>query len=297
MKIFISGDKGFVGRHLKQYFLQNYPHAEIMGCDIKDEPTFDIRYVCQPQYDNLSEQFDIVFHCAAIVGGRETIENEPLKIATDLTIDADIFNWAIRTKQKKFVYFSSSAAYPTRLQHHGAKLVEFHINLDNIKNPDMMYGWSKLTGEYVAEFARTQGLDVHIFRPFSGYGEDQDNTYPFPALVRRGFNRENPFVIWGGKDTVRDWIHIDDIIEAIMVAIKNDIKGPVNLGTGVPTTFWQFANKIIKQIPDYSPKIEVDYTKPRGVPYRCADVTQLHQFYFPKITLDEGIERALRSLN
>ena len=57
-------------------------------------------------------QFDMVFHCAALVGGRLFIESAPLSVALDLSIDAEFFNWAIRTKPKAVAYFSSSAAYP-----------------------------------------------------------------------------------------------------------------------------------------------------------------------------------------
>ena len=70
--------------------------------------------------------FDLIVHLAAIVGGRDTIENYPLAVGTDLSIDAEFFNWAVRTKQSKIIYFSSSAAYPIHFQIKGSihKLVE-----------------------------------------------------------------------------------------------------------------------------------------------------------------------------
>jgi len=94
-----------------------------------------------------------------------------------------MFNWAVNTKQKKIIYYSSSAAYPVKLQRKPYKLKEFDINLNDVRNPDFTYGWTKLTGEILAQFARKQGIDVYVFRPFSGYGEDQDLTYPFQVLL------------------------------------------------------------------------------------------------------------------
>ena len=95
---------------------------------------------------------------AAIVGGREMIENEPLAVATDLSIDSEMFNWAVRTGQPKVVYYSSSAAYPIKYQKENSeiKMKEDFIDLDNISNPDFTYGWLKLTGELLAELPKNR---------------------------------------------------------------------------------------------------------------------------------------------
>jgi len=304
MRILITGDGGFIGRHFKQYF-HNHGKHYIHCCDIKNGQ--DCRDLFKlNKYDI---KFDLVVHCAAIIGGRQMIEHEPLKVATDLAIDSDMFNWAVRTKQPRIIYFSSCAAYPIEIQNHIEEIREIGnpepvarlgiysredmIDLHHIKTPDMSYGWSKLTGEFLAQFAQAEGVKVHIFRPFSGYGNDQDLTYPFPSLIARAKKRENPFTIWGSGNQVRDWIHVDDIVEAIIIAIYNDIFGPVNLGTGIPTSFLNFADKLFKQIPGYNPEIYCDETKPEGPLFRCADITKMKEFYVPKVTLEEGIRRAL----
>ena len=129
--------------------------------------------------------FDLVCHLAAVVGGRLTIDGDPLAVASDLAIDADFFNWITgEVRPTKVLYFSSSAAYPIALQSagHHCLLAEEMISFgESIGLPDMTYGWAKLTGEFLAGFAVAKyGVDVAIFRPFSGYGEDQDRTYPFP---------------------------------------------------------------------------------------------------------------------
>ena len=100
-KILITGHLGFVGRHYLKYFENNKETHHITGVDIKEGND------CRDFFKENDEKFDLVIHLAAIVGGRETIENDPLAVATDLSIDAEFFNWTVRTKQEKVIYFSS----------------------------------------------------------------------------------------------------------------------------------------------------------------------------------------------
>ena len=66
-------------------------------------------------------------------------------------------------------------------------LTEDMISFDlELGMPDMSYGWAKLTCEYLARLAyEKHGLKSVCYRPFSGYGEDQDDTYPFPSICKR----------------------------------------------------------------------------------------------------------------
>lgn len=287
MKILITGHKGFVGK----YFVEKYKDHDITGIDIADGN--DVRNFFK---DN-REYYDLVIHLAAIVGGRATIEGNPLSVATDLAIDSDFFNWALITRPGRIVYFSSSAAYPTKFQGNEdwVRLNESMIDLDNISNPDLTYGWSKLTGEYLAKFVQEAGIPVHIFRPFSGYGTDQSLDYPFPSYIKRAVDRMDPFEIWGDGEQTRDFIHMSDVVNAVDEAIKQDIQGPVNLGWGRRTTFNELA-KIVTEIEGYSPEFKHLPTAPVGVLNRIADPTKMLTFYTPKITLEEGIERALKGI-
>lgn len=290
MKILITGHKGFVGRYFTSKFLKDQ-NNEIIGLDLKSGDD------CRDYFKEHDEQFDLVIHLAALVGGRQTIEGNPIAVAGDLSIDAEMFNWAVRTRPRKIIYYSSSAAYPTELQtkNFRVKLKESDINLNNIKTPDLTYGWSKLTGEMLAKHARDKyGLDVYIFRPFSGYGEDQDLDYPFPSFVSRAVKRDDPFEIWGDGNQVRDFIHIDDIVEATLKAVELEIKEPVNLCTGRATSFNELV-RIMTNTVGYHPKLKHLINKPVGVMYRVGDPTNMLKFYKPKITLEEGVERAIRN--
>jgi nucleoside-diphosphate-sugar epimerase len=286
MKILITGDEGFVGR---EFHRQLHHQGHITGIDIKSG------HDCRDYFRNAEpEVFDLVIHLAAIVGGRLKIEGDPLSVATDLSIDAEMFNWALRTKQKRIVYFSSSAAYPIAYQTGGSgplELSEHDINLDAIKNPDLTYGWAKLTGEYLAQFANEAGIKTYVFRPFSGYGVDQDLDYPFPSFIDRAKRRLDPFEIWGDGNQVRDFIHISDIVRAVMAAVDQDYLEPLNLGCGRATSFNELAHLVTKEA-NYKP-IFKHIDNPVGVSYRVANTENMFSVYVPRVSLEEGIRKAL----
>ena len=177
-----------------------------------------------------------MLHAAAVVGGRQVIDHQPLAQAVNLELDAALFRWAERTRPGRVVYFSSSAVYPVHFQ--GAQqhcrlredLVDARLAEGTVGVPDQLYGWAKLTGEHLAARARDEGVAVTVVRPFSGYGEDQDDCYPFPAFIDRALRREDPFLIWGNGDQVRDFIHIDDIVEATMAPGRARRQRPVQPG-------------------------------------------------------------------
>jgi nucleoside-diphosphate-sugar epimerase len=287
MNVLVTGHLGFVGRNFTSYFTSR-GHT-VKGIDIKEGND------CRDFFRKSSEKFDLTVHLAAIVGGRETIEKEPLSVATDLSIDAEFFNWAVRTSQERVVYYSSSAAYPIRHQSSGkrVKMSEDLIDLNQVENPDLTYGWAKLTGEFLAQFAERQGVRVHVFRPFSGFGSDQDLSYPFPSFLDRTHRKVDDFQIWGNGEQVRDFIHIDDVIEGTMKAVELDYKGPLNLGWGRPTSFNDLAETMFT-ISGYRPTTVTRLIdKPAGVAFRCCDPTEFFKVYKPKFSLEESISRCL----
>jgi len=285
-KILITGSHGFVGRYFVNYFgNKNFTSLDLV--DLKNNRE------CRAFFKETETQYDLVIHLAAIVGGRESIEGRPMAVADNLSIDSEFFQWCLKTKPHKIVYFSSSAAYPTNLQQYKAtRLKESDINLQYLDGvPDMTYGWSKLTGEYLAQFVP----NVHIFRPFSGYGMDQDLTYPFPMYVKRAFEKQDPFEVWGPGTQTRDFIHMRDVVNAVMVAVDQNITGPINLGTGRATSFMELAQLCMKEV-GYEGQIVTRPDKPVGCMHRVSDNTKLLEFYTPKITLEEGIKEAVEWL-
>lgn len=289
MKALVTGADGFVGRHM-------VAELEARGWDVE---AADIRSGLDARdlFRHETERFDLVVHCAFHVGGRAAIDGEPRLLARNLELDALLFDWAVRTGQGRVLYFSSSAAYPVYLQddHNTARVLqEGDIRLDRftIGRPDARYGWAKLTGEQLAEAARLSGLDVMVVRPFSGYGEDQDDTYPFRAIVERARRREDPFVIWGPGTQVRDWIHIDDVVAGSLALVEAGVDEPVNLCTGVGTSMLELARMCCAEV-GYEPTFTPLVDKPTGVAYRVGDPARFHQHWQPKVDLVEGVRRAL----
>lgn len=288
MKVLITGHRGFVGRH----FMAALAGHEVFGVDIADG--LDARDF----FRRHQARVDLVIHLAAVVGGRAKIEGAPLDLAVDLALDAEMFSWALRTRPGKVVYFSSSAAYPAALQARAEQridLAEDMIDLDTVATPDHLYGWAKLTGEILARHARAAGLDVLVVRPFSGYGEDQALDYPFPSFIDRAARRCDPFEIWGDGTQTRDFIHIHDVVAATLRAVELGIDGPVNLGTGVATSFNELA-RMVCVAAGYQPEFAHRPAAPTGVWHRVADPSQMLDFYTPTISIEQGVARALAAV-
>ena len=144
--------------------------------------------------------------------------------------------------------------------------------MSNVESPDFTYGWAKLSGEYLASFAKRQGKKIHVFRPFSGYGENQDLNYPFPSFIQRSVQSVSSFEIWGDGTQVRDFIHIDDVVSATMKAVELEILKPINLGSGIPTSFIELAETVF-DVSGTRPSdgIKLLLEKPVGVHFRCSD--------------------------
>ncbi len=242
-------------------------------------------------------KFNDVFHFAAIVGGRAKIDGDPMMVAQDLAIDAEFFYWVCKYKPDRVMYPSSSAAYPVNMQTEDKviKLKESDIDFgSNLGQPDMTYGWSKLTGEYLAQIAAEHyGISVACVRPFSGYGEDQDLSYPIPAIAARAAAKEDPFEVWGSGKQGRDFVHIDDCIDAILMALEKISDGTaINIGAGRLTSFLEII-ELFTEFAGYKPTIKPLLDKPVGVHARHSDMTFVKEKYGwePKISVREGMKR------
>ncbi|MGW6741652.1 NAD-dependent epimerase/dehydratase family protein [Streptomyces sp. NPDC055025] len=290
MQVLLTGASGFVGRHLERAMVDR-------GWTVTSiELRYPFLYDALDFFRKDDQRFDLAIHCAAVVGGRASIDGSPLGVATNLALDSWYFRWLIRTGTPRAVYFSSSAAYPVALQQPGLvrRLVETDIDYDQPGQPDATYGLAKLAGEQLAGYAEAEGCRVHILRPFSGYGEDQDDCYPFPAFIGRAKRREDPFEIWGDGNSTRDWIHISDLVGATLAAVDQDVTGPVNLGTGRATSFDELAT-LVTAAARYRPQYKHLADTPRGVHHRVCDPSRMLDFYQPRVPLEEGIRRALNT--
>ena len=331
-KVLISGGAGFCGRRLVRRLLERgddvmvvdsiVPGTGGINPDVGMWPLYnpwDSRW--RPRFRftkmdcrrwflyNYDAEFDYAFHLAAIVGGREMIENNPLAVADDLSIDSAYWQWAVHAKPKKSVIFSSSAAYPVKFQRNDMyrnSLPEFAIDFSSprldIGMPDLTYGWSKLTIEYLAKLAyEKHGLKSVCFRPFSGYGEDQDMAYPFPSICERVVQSRpcDPIEVWGAGQQIRDWIYIDDAIDGVLTMMDQiDDGSAVNLSTGIGTSFIDLTYLVAEVMGRaIAPQIRPMSDKPTGVFFRVGDTAKQRSLGFTaKTTLREGVAKMLAYL-
>ncbi|HVF38862.1 MAG TPA: NAD(P)-dependent oxidoreductase [Gemmatimonadaceae bacterium] len=322
-RILITGGAGFVGRRFCKRFLDAGDEVHCVdpiapdtgGLDPgggwpmfspRDYSSFHFHPVdCRQWFrEHPGDEFDYVLHLAALVGGRAMIENRPLAVADDLSIDAEYWQWAEGARPVKTVCFSSSAAYPIGYQREGdyRLLTEDMIHFGgDIGMPDMSYGWAKLTCEYLARLAfEKHDLKSVCYRPFSGYGEDQDDTYPFPSIVKRAIaNAGQPVLsVWGTGDQMRDFIHIEDCVDGVLSTMdKIDDGDALNLSTGIYTSFKEFARRAAA-IVGYTPEVVGLSDRPTGVFARGGDTAKQKAFGFEwSIPFSEGIARMVDHLS
>lgn len=304
-------DNLLVGKHPKEWLdlplVETIHELEVYGADkrllfLKMDLRDFIRQLLtspsflQQRYRLPFAGFHDIYHFAAYVGGRMAIEKDPISIAQDLSIDADFFYWISRQPPKRVLYPSSSAAYPIDLQKEATAtaLKESDINFQQLQEPDLLYGWTKLTGEYLAKLtAQHYGISIACVRPFSGYGEDQDLNYPIPAIVHRFVKKENPLVVWGSGKQARDFVYIEDVLDAMELAIAHITDGSaVNISTGQPTSFLDIIS-ILSKITGYQPDIQTSLEKPVGVfaRYGQPDLAAGKLGWRAKVSLEEGLRR------
>lgn len=308
-------DNLLIGKHPSDWLdlpqVETRGDMEVFGEDkrlffIKDDFRNFLRKVVddeefvQKTYNIDFDRFSDVFHFAAIVGGRLVIDGDPMMVALDLSIDAEFFYWGCRYKPGRMLYPSSSAAYPINLQtDDGAiALQESDIDRSNMGQPDMTYGWAKLTGEYLAHIAaKHYGVNVTCIRPFSGYGEDQDLTYPIPAIADRVAKREDPMEVWGTGKQGRDFVHIEDVMDCILLAMDHIHDGTaINIGMGRLTSFLEIID-VLTDIAGYKPEIKTLLDKPVGVHSRYCNMDFVKDTlgWEAKISMEEGMRRMYKA--
>lgn len=307
----MTGSAGFIGSHMSEELVAR--GYEVDGCDLRKRPS---GLVC-PEDDALYHfannvtRYDLVVHCAYHVGGRAAIDGVNRNFAKNLQLDAAMFDWAVKTRQKRVLYFSSSAAYPVELQgpehpfnsilfgegyDNNYRLREDDVTLDlsnpNGSMPDSNYGWAKLTGERLAADARRNGLNVTVCRPFSGASASQSLDYPFPSIVARA--RIGDMTVWGDPGQTRDWIDVSDVVSGALAVVESGATDPVNLATGRGVSMRELSTMIFERAnPGQMAPDVISVPGPAGVFYRVGDPSRFFKYYRPVKTLEDMIDEAL----
>ena len=171
------------------------------------------------------------------------------------------------------VYASSGCVYPNFLQTDPKELL--YLTEDMVGPPfdaDNMYGWAKLMAEMTLKsFCQEWGMKGASCRYFTVYGERGKEDHAVIAMIARAFIKQDPFVVWGTGEQVRNWTYVGDIVEGTIRTAENIDDGTaINLGTTERTSVID-AVKAILEYTEHDATIELHPEMPTGPYNRVAD--------------------------
>ena len=182
----------------------------------------------------MMRDIEVVFHLAAIHGGRGFIDANQARCSQNLAIDALTIKAATEAGVDRFVFASSGCVYPVSAQMDQTKAV--FLTEDLVRPPfeaDDTYGWAKLMAEIQLKAYHTDyGLKSAICRFFTVYGERCTENHAIMAIIGRAFLQQDPFEVWGDGTQVRNWTYVGDIVRGMIRSAEVITDGTaVNLGT------------------------------------------------------------------
>lgn len=233
-------------------------------------------------------RFEYVFHYAAMVGVKRTLEN-PVLVLRDLDGIRNILTLCKNTGVKRVFYSSSSEVY--------GEPVELPQNEETTPlNSRLPYAIVKNVGEaFLKSFRQEFGLNYTIFRFFNTYGPKQSRDFVISRFISRALRNE-PIVINGDGSQTRTFCYVDDNTEACVSAFYNDryIDDVVNIGSDAEISILELALLIIR-ITGSSSEIQHGPALPEGdMTRRMPDTAKMRQLLsHPPVSLEDGIRRIL----
>ena len=248
--------------------------------------------------DQAVKDMDVVFHLAATHGGRGYIDLHQAACATNLALDGIVIRAAHQAGVGQFTFASSGCVYPTALQADPGEMV--YLTEDLVKPPyqaDDLYGWAKLMGELTLRaYHKDYGFRCASVRYFTAYGERCLVNHAVVAMISRAFIWQDPFIVWGTGEQIRNWTYVSDIAEGtIRAAEKIEDGTAVNLGTMERTAVIDAAREILKRC-DVAVEIKPDPTKPTGPYNRVSDNSLAKKLlgWEPQVSFSQGLERTIK---
>ena len=240
---------------------------------------------------------DVVFHLAADHGGRGYVDLHQASCARNMTLDGLLFLACRNAGVEKMVYASSGCVYPIFLQTNPGEVI--YLTEDSVGPPydaDNMYGWAKLMGEMTLRaYYKECGMKAASCRYFTVYGERGKEDHAVIAMIARAFIRQDPLVVWGTGEQVRNWTYVDDIVEGtILAAEKIDDGTAVNLGTMERTRVIDAVREVLRYT-GHNARIELHPEMPTGPMNRVADNSLARRLlgWEPKVCFIEGLRRTI----
>jgi len=303
IKILVTGGAGFIGSRLCDKLLES---NEIFVVAVDNLLTGHIKKL-PAQHPNfrfiradvnnrgeiaeimMSWKFDFVFHYAAVVGVKRTIEN-PLLVLKDIDGIRNILELSKNTGVQRVYYSSSSEIY--------GEPVEYPQNEDTTPlNSRLPYAIVKNVGEaYLRSYQREFGLDYTIFRFFNTYGSKQSRNFVISKFLASALKNED-ITIYGDGLQTRTFCYIDDNVDACIQAFKHNyyVNDVVNIGGAFETTILDLAKLIISVTGSSSKIVFLPPLKEGDMRGRRPDITKMQKLIRkPLISLEEGLKRILK---
>jgi nucleoside-diphosphate-sugar epimerase len=238
---------------------------------------------------------DLVFHLAADHGGRGYVDLHQGACGGNLTLDGLVFRAAVQENAGKVVFASSGCAYPNYIQADPKEIL--YLTEDKVGPPydaDNLYGWAKLMGEMTLRaFYQDYGLKAASCRYFTVYGPRGHENHAVIAMIARAFVKQNPYVVWGNGEQIRNWTHVDDIVSGTIRAAEVIEDGtPVNLGTMERTRVIDAVEEVLRYT-GHNATIELHPEMPTGPMNRVADNSLARKLlnWEPQVKFMDGLHR------
>ncbi len=304
-KVLVTGGTGFVGTHLVEALLR---HGALVRIPIHERPPIVRDERIETVRADLTRLEDCraaargvqyVFHAAGAVSAAGVTATNPMSaITTNLILTAQVLQGAWMESVERLLVFGSSTGYPA---------ADHPIREDEMWNGPTYpayfgYGWMRRYLERISEFvASKSSVKIALVRPSAVYGRwdnfDPRTGHVIPALIRRAVEKEDPFIVWGTGDEVRDFLHISDLARACLLMLEqHPICDPVNIGYGHAVTIKQVIQIVLRAAGHEGAELKFDTTKPSTIPFRMVDTAKAKRLlgFEPTVTLEAGLEDTVR---
>lgn len=243
------------------------------------------------------EGIDVVFHLAAIHGGRGYVDLHQAECAKNLALDGNLIRAAHQAGVEKFVFASSGCVYPLHMQQDVKR--ELYLTEDMVGPPyeaDGMYGWAKLMTEMTLKaYHRDFGMKSASCRFFTVYGERGVENHAVMAMIARAFIGQDPFEVWGDGTQIRNWTYVGDIVDGMILGAEKIEDGTaVNLGTHERTRVIDAVKEVLRYTGQEA-DIRLLKDMPTGPLNRVAstELAKKTLNWEPQMTFIDGLHRTI----
>lgn len=309
-RVLVTGGASFIGSHLVDALIARGARVRVVDNlssgrleNLKDAMrTGQLEFIQSDLLDDgvvrgAVERMDTVFHLAADHGGRGYVELHQAACATNLALDGAVFLACRRAGVEKTVFASSGCVYPNFRQTDPSEVL--YLSEDMVGPPydaDNTYGWAKLMGEFTLRaYAEEWSMKTASCRLFTVYGERGVENHAVIAMIARAFLKQNPFVVWGTGEQIRNWTYVGDIVAGMIRAGEAiDDGSAVNLGTMERVRVADAAREILRYTGFEAP-IRFAPEMPTGPLNRVADnaLACSRLAWKPKVSFVEGLHRTI----